>query len=57
MGLSTLAMIPVAETNEKHKKKSSREHEHVSSEMVKAVEEDAANDLVVQDLHSNEGEE
>ncbi len=57
LGLSTLAMIPVAETNEKHKKKSSREHEHISSEMVKAVEEDAANDLVVQDLHSNEGEE
>lgn len=51
LGLSTLAMIPIAEQNDKHKKKKSHS-EHYSSEMVKAVEEESsANmDLVVQDL-------
>ncbi len=60
LGLSTLAMIPIAEQNDKHKKKKSHS-EHYSSEMVKAVEEESnANmDLVVQDLKvdSKDGEE
>ena len=51
LGLSTLAMIPVVEQNDKHKKKKSHS-EHFDSEMVKAVDEEnnANMDLVVQDL-------
>lgn len=51
LGLSTLAMIPIAETADKHKKKKSHS-EHFDSEMVKAVDEEnnANMDLVVQDL-------
>lgn len=60
LGLSTLAMIPIAEQNDKHKKKKSHS-EHFSSEMVKAVEEEnnANMDLVVQDLKvdGKDGEE
>ena len=54
LGLSTLAMIPVVEKNDKTKKKSGH-REHFDSEMVKAVDEENANmDVVVQDLKSRE---
>lgn len=51
LGISTLAMIPIVEQNDKHKKKKSHS-EHFDSEMVKAVDEEnnANMDLVVQDL-------
>lgn len=51
LGISTLAMIPVVEQNDKHKKKKSHS-EHFDSEMVKAVDEEnnANMDLIVQDL-------
>ena len=58
LGLSTLAMIPIVDKDEKHKKKKEKSHEHFDSDMVKAVDEEAANmDLVVQDLKSDNGEE
>ena len=51
-------MIPVVDKDEKHKKKKETSHEHFDSDMVKAVDEEAANmDLVVQDLKSDNGEE
>lgn len=57
LGLSTLAMIPVAEQPDKRKKKKGH-HEHVDSEMAKAVDEEAANmDLVVQELKTDREEE
>lgn len=57
LGLSTLAMIPVSEQNDKHKKKKSH-HERVDAEMAKAVDEDNANmDLVVQDISAKANEE
>lgn len=57
LGLSTLAMIPIAEQNDRHKKKKGS-HEHFDSEMVKAVDEDHADmDLVVQDLKTDKNEE
>lgn len=57
LGLSTLAMIPIAEQNDKHKKKKSH-HEQFDSEMVKAVDEESANmDIVVQDINSDANEE
>lgn len=57
LGLSTLAMIPIAEQNDKRKKKK-HSHEHFDSEMVKAVDEDHSDmDLVVQDLKNEKGEE
>ena len=56
LGLSTLAMIPVAEQNDKHKKKKS--HEHFDSDMVKAVDEDnSGTEIVVQDIHAENTEE
>ncbi len=58
LGLSTLAMIPVADQNEKNKKKRGKSHEHFDSEMVKAVDEESGNmDLVVQEINvDNHGE-
>ena len=56
LGLSTLAMIPIAEQNDKHKKKKS--HEHFDSDMVKAVDEDnSSSEIVVQDIHAENTEE
>ncbi|MBR4731181.1 MAG: protein-tyrosine kinase [Lachnospiraceae bacterium] len=57
LGLSTLAMIPIAD-QDKNKKKRGRSHEHFDSEMVKAVDEESGNmDLVVQEINvDNHGE-
>lgn len=60
LGLSTLAMIPIMDPNEKAKKKKGH-HEHFDAAMVKAVDEEAANadvmDVVVQDLKVDRKEE
>ena len=56
LGLSTLAMIPIAEQTDKHKKKSGS-REHFDSEMMKAAdEENDSMDVVVQDLKIDEEE-
>ena len=52
LGLSTLAMIPIAEQSDKHKKNKGRSRERFDSEMVKAVNEANRNvDLVVQEIN------
>ncbi|MBR6478338.1 MAG: protein-tyrosine kinase [Lachnospiraceae bacterium] len=57
LGLSTLAMIPVAGQSEKHKKRK-ESHEHFDKEMVKAVDEENSNmDIVVQDIKNDTNEE
>lgn len=56
LGLSTLAMIPIIEQNDKDKKK--KRTEHFDAGMVRAVEEDSADmDIVVQDLRAGRREE
>lgn len=59
LNLSTLAMIPIAEQNDKRgKKKGSSPREHFDEELVRAVDEENANmDLVVQDLKMEQGGE